>query len=207
DPNKRRDILTQLLGLSLFRRMAERARSVGAEAQLRAQTMMEMVEREFADATPGALKEARVLAKEAVGRESELGRAGDAVIEILGRWERTKRSIDDLRSSAQEASALAAASRDDATELAHLDASLRAATQAVRASANAAAVAREALDRARAAVTTAGSTVGTADGLAAARLHAHALAAARADLATKSAELASLRALREGLTDAVAASE
>src|SRR5437763_11156956 len=39
DPNKRRDILTQLLGLSLFKRMAERARSIGAEAKLRAQTM------------------------------------------------------------------------------------------------------------------------------------------------------------------------
>src|SRR5207244_3240835 len=78
DPNKRRDILTQLLGLSLFKRMAERARSIGAEAKLRAQTMMEMVEREFADATPEAMKEARLVAKEAAHRESALGRAGEA---------------------------------------------------------------------------------------------------------------------------------
>src|SRR5207248_4047623 len=158
DPNKRRDILTQLLGLSLFKRMAERARSIGAEAKLRAQTMMEMVEREFADATPEAMKEARLVAKEAAHRESALGRAGEAVIGILARWERTKRSIDDLRSSAEEAVAAAAASRDDATELADLDRYLRAANDAVRASTDSAAAAREALDRARAAVATAGST-------------------------------------------------
>jgi len=207
DPNKRRDILTQLLGLSLFKRMAERARSIGAEAKLRAQTMMQMVEREFADATPEAMKEARLVAKEAAHRESALGRADEAVIEILSRWERTKRSIDDLRSSAEEAVAAAAASRDDATELADLDRYLRAANDAVRASTDSAAAAREALDRARAAVATAGSTVGTAEGLAAARLHAHAVAGARSDLAARTAELAPLMNVSEGLGEAVTTSE
>src|SRR5439155_26546908 len=131
--------------------------------------------REFADATPEAIKEARLVAKEAAHRDSALGRADEAVIEILPRWERTKRSIDDLRSSAEEAVAAAAAPRDDATELADRDRYPRAANDAVRASTDSAAAAREALDRARAAVATAGSTVGTAEGLAAARLHAHAV--------------------------------
>src|SRR5205823_9135510 len=137
DPSKRREILTQLLGLTLFRRMAERARAIRTEADVRAQTMMEMVEREFADATPAALKEARHRAKEARRRESALGRAGEAVIQILHRWERTKRSVVDLRSCAVEATAVAAASRKDAAVLADLDTQFRAADEAVRVSADA----------------------------------------------------------------------
>src|SRR5262245_33091706 len=41
DPRKRRDILTELLGLALFRRMAERAGGIAREAGIRAQTMQD----------------------------------------------------------------------------------------------------------------------------------------------------------------------
>src|SRR5438132_10924761 len=59
DARKRRDILTELLGLSLFRRMAERAGAIGKESGVRSQERGLTLEREYADATPGALADAR----------------------------------------------------------------------------------------------------------------------------------------------------
>src|SRR5207249_3821629 len=87
DPKKRRDILTELLGLSLFRRMAERAGAIAKESGVRGQERALSMEREYADATPEALKEAKATAKEAQKRETALASAAQEVLRILSRWQ------------------------------------------------------------------------------------------------------------------------
>src|SRR5437763_15126392 len=66
DPRKRREILTELLGLGLFRRMAERGGAISRESQVRGQTTSELLQREFGDATPEALAEAKAEAADTV---------------------------------------------------------------------------------------------------------------------------------------------
>src|SRR5439155_1108381 len=79
DPKKRRDILTELLGLSLFKRMAERAGQIEKEARLTSATKAQLLESEYGDASPGALKSARAAAREAAKRERTLAEAAVAV--------------------------------------------------------------------------------------------------------------------------------
>src|SRR6266540_228327 len=58
DPARRREILSSLLGLWLFDRLKERAGAIAREAFDRAQWTSELLDKEFADASPEALKEA-----------------------------------------------------------------------------------------------------------------------------------------------------
>jgi DNA repair protein SbcC/Rad50 len=102
DPKKRRDILTELLGLSLFRRMAERAGAIAKESGLRSQERALSIEREYADAAPEALKEAKSAAREAQKREKALTAAAETVLEVLARWKEAAGSVEELRACAAE---------------------------------------------------------------------------------------------------------
>ena len=105
DAKKRREILTELLGLSLFRRMAERAGAIAKEAGDRAKWTTDMLETEFGDATPAALKDARRSAKDARSHETALAAATDRVAALQARWNESKRSGDELRACASDAAA------------------------------------------------------------------------------------------------------
>jgi exonuclease SbcC len=176
DPKKRREILTELLDLTLFRRMAERAGAIAKEAAFRAQALSDMLAREYADATPHALKEAKTSARAAVLRERRLSEAADHVLAILGRWEEAKRSAEELRACAGEASEAARRAVQAAGELDGLAGRLAGALEALERCSAASEAAQLALAETRAALDQAHATGGSPSDLAAAQVRAHALA-------------------------------
>jgi exonuclease SbcC len=212
DARTRRDILTELLGLALFRRMAERAGAIARESGVRCQERAAMVEREYADATPEALRRARAAAKQAAAREQRLVRAAERVMEILERWEAAERSGAELRACADLAARAAestAAAGEELAGLAKRVAEARSVGDRAAADAEAAAVAFEAAAEAR---RQAVADAGEPAVLMAAQVHAQAMrdVARRRDQtaarrATAEAGLAALTAADEAAGEAVAA--
>ncbi|MFN2544863.1 MAG: AAA family ATPase [Actinomycetota bacterium] len=103
DPKERRDILTELLGLSIFERMAKHANQLGKEERLRAESMRELLDREYAGVTAEAAKDARRGAKAARARERKLAGAGAKVLELLERYQSGRRAAGDLLACVSEA--------------------------------------------------------------------------------------------------------
>jgi DNA repair protein SbcC/Rad50 len=176
DPKKRREILTELLGHALFKRMAERAGSMGREAAIRAETLSGVLEQEFGDVTPEALAEAKRRAKDVAGRERALTLAAEQVIRILARWDQAKGSIEELKACATEAGNAATQAQASADELGGLAERLEAHAEAAAELAARAASADQALELARAALSSADATLGSATDLTKAHTSAHALA-------------------------------
>lgn len=103
----RRDILTELLGLALFRRLAERAGSIAKDAAIRADADQQNLVREYGDATPEALTGLKAKAKEVRAREVALAKAEAKVAAAARSWEEAERAVRDLSSCAEEARAMA----------------------------------------------------------------------------------------------------
>jgi exonuclease SbcC len=206
DPRKRRDILTELLGLSLFRRMAERAGAIARDSAIRAQTMTDLVGR-FEAATAEALAEAKAAAKRARIREKALGQAAERVVGILGRWEKAKRSMDDLHACAEEASRAADLATEAAGEVATLSERFQEAAAAVDEHASALAEAQKALDHAKAALRDAEPKVGSASDLVRVQVQAHALTQAARVQEVKAAERVDQTEVAERLAEALASAE
>jgi exonuclease SbcC len=206
DPRKRRDILTELLGLSLFRRMAERAGAIARDSAIRAQTMTDMLGR-YEDATAEALAEAKAAAKRARIREKALGQAAERVVGILGRWEKAKRSMDDLHACAEEASRAADLATEAAGEVATLSEGLQEAAAAVDEHASALDEAQKALDHAKAALRDAEAEVGSASDLVRVQVQAHALTQAARVQEVKAAERVDQTEVAERLAEALASAE
>jgi DNA repair protein SbcC/Rad50 len=185
DPKKRRDILTELLGLSLFKHMAERAGALGREAAVRSETTTGLLESEFADATPEALKEARAALKEAEKRKRTLGRAAERVILILERWQESKRSIQELRACAEEAGDAARQASETAQQLERLMAQLQDAAGELDERTAASKRAQEDVDLAQAALREAEAASGPAAELAKAQVWANSLVKASKDRTKK----------------------
>jgi exonuclease SbcC len=142
DARKRRDILSELLDLLLFRRMAERAGQIARDAALEAETRRTLLEAEYAGVTPASLEEARLEALEARGRAASLAEAGLRVDRIVERWEEAQRSTGDLKACSEEARDLAntigetaAALTDLAEEAVRAGIELRATAASARRSA------------------------------------------------------------------------
>src|SRR6266536_3589823 len=207
DATKRRDILTELLGLGLFKRMAERAGVISRESSIRAQERELTLQREYADATPEALKEARARAREAEKREKALADAAEQVADILDRWREAERSAEALRACVAEAEAAAGRARAAADELAELAGQLEDAASRVEECGAASKAAAEALEGARSALRHADATLGPADELARARLWAHSLAEAVRARENKVVEAEQAVVAAEELAEAVKRSE
>jgi exonuclease SbcC len=207
DATKRREILTELLGLSLFRRMAELAGAIARKAGDRAGWTTELLEREFSDATPEGLKLARAAAREAERREKALAEAAKQVIEILARWQAMMHSIEELRACAREAARVADGSRAGADELATLIGPLEAALEATKNCASASKTAEEAQGRAQAALLEAEATTGSLQELTDGRLKAHTLAELVRDRQAKQARRDAAHTARTGLAEALAEAE
>jgi exonuclease SbcC len=173
EAKKRRDILTELLGLSLFRRMAERAGAIAKESSVRAQERGLTLDREYSDATPEALKEAKAAAREAVRQEKVLAAAAERVIEIMARWQEAGRSADEIRACAEETAQAAETAAKVVEELIELSEAWRAAEERLGSSAAASEAAAEALERARIALREADHALGPADALGRALAAAH----------------------------------
>jgi len=117
DAKERRAILTRLLGLELFTRLAARANETKRDAAASVEATQRLLDTEYVGATPDAVAEAERVAKEAATRESMLEDAEASVREAVGRWSDTERTVRDLRTCARDA-------RDAATTAAEVAAAL-----------------------------------------------------------------------------------
>jgi DNA repair protein SbcC/Rad50 len=138
DAKKRRDILTELLGLSMFGRMAKRAGVLGSEAAIRSQERNRTLDVEYAGVTNEALATLRVRADGAAAGERAIAAAAEAVVGILERRRFAQREEDDLRASAAEVAGAADLIRQVVAELGGLDAARVQATKEALADADAA---------------------------------------------------------------------
>src|SRR4051812_3528155 len=103
DAAQRREILTDLLGLSVFDRMGRRARQIAKDANDRAATYDELIASQFAEATPDALSSARSLAAVAAERHTRLLAAAEGVTAVMERWRVVADAVRDLRACASDA--------------------------------------------------------------------------------------------------------
>jgi exonuclease SbcC len=189
DPGKRREILTQLLGLSLFRRMAERAGSMAKESSLRAETTAGVIDHDFAEVTPEHVADALAEAASAAERRSALAVAADRARVVAGRWEEIRRTAADLRSCADEARSAAEAVARAANDLAGLVTAHATADEGLREARNAGAAAAAAHETAWTALAADESAFGTHQDLMDARVAAERLVEASANLSRIEADM------------------
>jgi exonuclease SbcC len=127
DARDRRDILTELLGLSLFKRMAERAGALAKEAGIRAQAVRDVLGREYEGVSEEAVNDARTEATRSAEREEALAKAANEVRALAERWRLEQGEIGSLRECANEARDRATSARASAAVLTDLADRLSAA--------------------------------------------------------------------------------
>jgi DNA repair protein SbcC/Rad50 len=103
DPAQRRSILTELLGLELFERMARRAGEVTREARSAAQAKEEVLTRQYAGIDDAAVKEARKRAKQAKERSAAMAKVERSLEGLAKESEGLKRRVGALDELAGEA--------------------------------------------------------------------------------------------------------
>ena len=207
DAAQRREILTDLLGLSLFDRMARRGRQIAKESKDRADTVEELIGSQYAGATPEALDAARQAAREATERQEALTAATERVRGIVDRWRVVANEVRDLRSCAAEAAALARTAARHVETLDGLAAASAGAVRALQQADIAAARARAAAGRASTAREAAEREWGTIADLARAHGEAVRLAEARTEVGRRERILAEKEGVVPEAAAAVADSE
>ncbi|MEA2477790.1 MAG: repair protein SbcC/Rad50, partial [Actinomycetota bacterium] len=130
DATKRREILTELLGLELFQRMARRSREIATTAKVQSDTKAELLESEYA----GANKEAVATVKENLKTNEAMLAAAEKLEKKLDvvalEHAEARRAEKAVRTCATEAQTLAASFSSTAFEL---DDHARAAKEAAAA--------------------------------------------------------------------------
>ncbi|HEY7280104.1 MAG TPA: SMC family ATPase [Actinomycetota bacterium] len=190
DPRRRREILTDLLGLGRFLVLGQQARQIASAASGKAGTYDEMIATRYADATPEALEASRAAVAEASTRQEALAAAAASVAEVADRWKTVHDAARELRICAAETESVAAAVAGHAARLESLAAEASTAGEALRAASEASTAAAVDAAAARTAVEGAEREWGTAADLARVGERARALAAARNDLQRRTAEAA-----------------
>jgi exonuclease SbcC len=183
DAKDRRNILTELLGLELFERLARLAGEIKRMASAEAGANERLLSTEYAGVTEEAVAEAAAAAAEAAAREASLAGAEGTLRKLANRWAETERSVQELRTcavDARRAGAISAESaealEDLADRLAEAEAGASAAVKATEARAKEARKARAAFEKAQAGW-------GGAAQVASLRARAEALAGSRAEVA------------------------
>jgi exonuclease SbcC len=97
DARQRRSILTELLGLELFERLARHAGQIRRQADADANAKAALIQTQYAGLTPEAVAEAEAVAKAAAQEEQALVDAEADVRRVADRWSSTARTIEDLR--------------------------------------------------------------------------------------------------------------
>jgi exonuclease SbcC len=189
DARARRDILTELLGLDLFGRLARRAGVVMRQAQLEAETRLQLLEREYSGVTPDLVTEAERVAKEAVEADVRAADVETRVRELAGQWSDTARSVADLRACSADASRVSRAASTAAEALDGIAPDLEDAEAIHRTAAAAAAAATKRTEEAAAALREAREAWGGAAEVGTFLAKAESLVDRRADLAEVQTEL------------------
>jgi DNA repair protein SbcC/Rad50 len=183
DARDRRSILTELLGLELFERLAKLAGEIKRMASADAEANERLLSTEYAGVTEEAVAEAAAVADEASARDASLAEAEGTLRKLSDRWAETARSVQELRTcavDARNAGGIAAESAEALEELADrlvdAQAAALASAKAAEARAKEAAKAKTALEKAEA-------DWGGAKQVASLRARAEGLAGARAEVA------------------------
>src|SRR6266545_4592550 len=206
DPGERRDILTELLDLRLFERMAGKAGELARAAKAAAKAKEEVLTG-YDGVDQQAVKEARKRAKEAKAATDQMA-AVERSLEILSkRWEEEGRRVDLLEGLAGEAGDIASQASKVAKDLSSLAEVAARAEASTREAEEAASTARERAEAARRAFANGEARMGTLEALAGlrARLEEFGRLQARLDAAERSAEAAGRQV--ESKEQALAASQ
>jgi DNA repair protein SbcC/Rad50 len=194
DERKRRDLLTELLGLELFKTMAQRANEIAKDARLGADKERELLEREYAGVTQASVATARREARNAAG----LVERAHTFVRLLTELHRQYGRSGETRAGAMRCASDAAAIAKDFSSVAI---SLEDMARAARDGDRRAAEVKERLDAAQQALASAGAARAAAENehgnlehLAAVRVHVGRLEASRGELQEADA---TLRAERE----------
>jgi DNA repair protein SbcC/Rad50 len=207
DARRRREILTDLLDLHLFERLARRAGECKRAANVEAETRARLLETEYVGVTAEAVAQARTEATEAVAREERLGQAKAGVDRIAERAAEAARSVGDLRACARDLREAARASGGVAEQTMDLAAGLAAAsTEAADAVADATA-AGAAARKAAADLRKAEGSWGRVRDLSATRVKAEALAELRGRVAELAAAADAAKTAPKARAQALAVAE
>jgi DNA repair protein SbcC/Rad50 len=107
EAKNRRRILTELLGLELFKRMAQRANEIAKEARISAEVKGGLLERDYAGIDAEAVAAAAREAKDAAALASRLGKAEAKIDQLCRRWDEDGRRVDALVDCTTEMTELA----------------------------------------------------------------------------------------------------
>jgi DNA repair protein SbcC/Rad50 len=194
DARDRRNILTELLGLELFERLAKLAGEIKRVASAEADANERLLSTEYAGVTDEAAAEAVAVAAEAAARDASLAGAEGTLRKLADRWAETARSVQDLRTCAADARRAAAIAAESAEALEDVADRLVEARATATAAAKAAQVrAKEAL-KAKAALEKAETDWGGIVQVASLRARVESLAGARAEAAKARAAARAARA-------------
>ncbi len=212
DAKDRRSILTELLGLELFERLAKLAGEIKRVASAEGDANERLLSTEYAGVTEEAVAEAAEVASEASARDASLAEAEGTLRKLADRWAETARSVQELRTcaiDARQAGGIAAQSMEALEDLAdrqvEAQAAATAAAKAAQARAKEAVEARTSLEKAEAdwgGATQVASLRARAEGLAGARAG---VTKARAAAKVAGASIPKLTKALEGAELAVAA--
>jgi exonuclease SbcC len=107
DAADRRAILTELLGLELFKRMAQRANEIARDARVNAEAKEQFLERDYAGVDEAAVAAAEAQAKDAASAAKTFTTAEAKVATLRDQWEEVGRTISSLDECAAEIEDLA----------------------------------------------------------------------------------------------------
>lgn len=117
DAPKRREILTELLGLELFKRMGNRAREIERDARSRVETRTDLIATEYEGVDQAALNQAVTHHRDALELQAAAEKTEASLIELEKAHIEQSRSIEALQSCLREARALSDAFGGAAVEL------------------------------------------------------------------------------------------
>lgn len=103
DAPMRRRILSDLLGLELWQRLAQHANGIATAARKEREQTVRFLSTDYADASAAALATQRKRAKELRARERKLVGVRETVREIQRRRDEARRKVKDVRACAEEA--------------------------------------------------------------------------------------------------------
>jgi exonuclease SbcC len=149
DAADRRAILTELLGLELFKRMAQRANEVARDARVNAEAKEQFLERDYAGVDEDAVAAAEADATEAARAAKTLADAEKKVGALREQWEEDGRMIASLDECATEVEEVAAELADRTSALQETLAAMTPLEEDVARATEAASTAVEALAAAR----------------------------------------------------------
>jgi DNA repair protein SbcC/Rad50 len=207
DAKDRRNILTELLGLELFERLARLAGEIKRMASAEAGANERLLSTEYAGVTEEAVAEAAVVAAEAAARDASLADAEATLRMLAERWAKTQRSVQELRTCAVDARRAGAISAESAEALEDLADRLAEAETAASAAATATEARWKEARKASAALEKARSRWGGTAQMASLRARAEVLAESRVDVAKARAAAKAARAVIPKLAKRLEAAE